>query len=107
MPENVNRKRHGFSSVRKPDNHAKCMMVRGSIGIQGHDRPTIFGQKLLGHLHIIHCFYIQFPSSPPDLSMLCCCERDEQTASRIMSDCNIDLGEWGVSSVPALMAKIV
>ena len=39
--------------------------------------------------------------------MLCCCERDEQTASRIMSDYNIDLGEWGVSSVPALMAKIV
>ena len=34
--------------------------------------------------------------------MLCCCERDEQTASRIMSDHNIDLGEWGVSSVPAL-----
>ena len=24
-----------------------------------------------------------------------------------MSDYNIDLGEWGVSSVPALMAKIV
>ena len=39
--------------------------------------------------------------------MLCCCERDEQTSSRIMSDYNIDLGEWGVSSVPALMAKIV
>ena len=39
--------------------------------------------------------------------MLCCCERDEQTATRIMSDYNIDLGEWGVSSVPALMAKIV
>ena len=39
--------------------------------------------------------------------MLCCCERDKQTASRIMSDYNIDLGEWGVSSVPALMAKIV
>ena len=39
--------------------------------------------------------------------MLCCCERDEQTASRIMADYNIDLGEWGVSSVPALMAKIV
>ena len=39
--------------------------------------------------------------------MLCCCERDEQTASRIMSDYNIDLGEWGVSGVPALMAKIV
>ena len=39
--------------------------------------------------------------------MLCCCERDEQTASRIVSDYNIDLGEWGVSSVPALMAKIV
>ena len=39
--------------------------------------------------------------------MLCCCERDEQTASRIMSDYNIDLGEWGVSSVPALMAKVV
>ena len=39
--------------------------------------------------------------------MLCCCERDEQTASRIMSDYSIDLGEWGVSSVPALMAKIV
>ena len=39
--------------------------------------------------------------------MLCCRERDEQTASRIMSDYNIDLGEWGVSSVPALMAKIV
>ena len=39
--------------------------------------------------------------------MLCCCERDEQTASRIMSDYNIDLGEWGVSSVPALMAKSV
>ena len=38
--------------------------------------------------------------------MLCCCERDEQTSSRIMSDYNIDLGEWGVSSVPALMAKI-
>ena len=38
--------------------------------------------------------------------MLCCCERDEQTASRIMSDYNIDLGEWGVPSVPALMAKI-
>ena len=38
--------------------------------------------------------------------MLCCCERDEQTALRIMSDYNIDLGEWGVSSVPALMAKI-
>ena len=37
--------------------------------------------------------------------MLCCCERDEQTSSRIMSDYNIDLGEWGVSSVPALMAK--
>ena len=39
--------------------------------------------------------------------MLCCCERDEQTASHIMPDYNIDLGEWGVSSVPALMAKIV
>ena len=39
--------------------------------------------------------------------MLCCCERDEQTSSRIMSDYNIDLREWGVSSVPALMAKIV
>ena len=39
--------------------------------------------------------------------MLRCCERDEQTSSRIMSDYNIDLGEWGVSSVPALMAKIV
>ena len=39
--------------------------------------------------------------------MLCCCERDEQTSSPIMSDYNIDLGEWGVSSVPALMAKIV
>ena len=39
--------------------------------------------------------------------MLCCCEHDEQTASRIMSDYNIDLGEWGVSSVRALMAKIV
>ena len=39
--------------------------------------------------------------------MLCCCERDKQTASRIMSDYNIDLGEWGVSSVPAVMAKIV
>ena len=39
--------------------------------------------------------------------MLCCCERDEQTASRIMSDYNIDLGEWVVSSVPSLMAKIV
>ena len=39
--------------------------------------------------------------------MLCCCERNEQTSSRIMSDYNIDLGEWGVSSVPALMAKIV
>ena len=39
--------------------------------------------------------------------MLCCCERDEQTSSCIMSDYNIDLGEWGVSSVPALMAKIV
>ena len=39
--------------------------------------------------------------------MLCCCERDEQTASRMMSDYNIDLGEQGVSSVPALMAKIV
>ena len=39
--------------------------------------------------------------------MLCCCERDKQTAMRIMSDYNIDLGEWGVSSVPALMAKIV
>ena len=39
MPENVNRKRHGSSSVRKPDNHAKCMMVRGSIGIHGHDGP--------------------------------------------------------------------
>ena len=50
---------------------------------------------------------IQFPSSPPHLSMLCCCERDEQTSSRIMSDYNIDLGEWRVSSVPALMAKIV
>ena len=50
---------------------------------------------------------IQFPSSPPHLSMLCCCERDEQTASRIMSDYIIDLLEWGVSSVPVLMAKIV
>ena len=40
-------------------------------------------------------------------SMLCCCERDEQTASRIMSDYNIDLGEWGESRVPALMTKIV
>ena len=50
---------------------------------------------------------IQFPSSPIHLSMLCCCERDEQTASRIMSDYNIDSGKWGVSSVPALMAKIV
>ena len=39
--------------------------------------------------------------------MLCCWERNEQSASRIMSDYNIDLGEWGVSSVPALMAKIV
>ena len=39
--------------------------------------------------------------------MLCCCEHDEQTASRIMADYYIDLGEWGVSSVPALMAKIV
>ena len=39
--------------------------------------------------------------------MLCCCERDKQTASPIMSDYNIALGEWGVSSVPALMAKIV
>ena len=39
--------------------------------------------------------------------MLCCCERDEQTASRIMSDYNTDLGEWGVSSVPSLIAKIV
>ena len=39
--------------------------------------------------------------------MLCCCERDEQTAWRIMSDYNIDLGEWGVSHVAALMAKIV
>ena len=40
--------------------------------------------------------------------MLCCCEHDEQTASRILSDYNIDLGEeWGVSSVPSLMAKIV
>ena len=39
--------------------------------------------------------------------MLCCCERDEQTASGIKSDYNTDLGEWGVSSVPALMAKIV
>ena len=38
--------------------------------------------------------------------MLRCCERDEQTSSRIMSDYNIDLGEWGVSSVPALMAKL-
>ena len=39
--------------------------------------------------------------------MLCCCERNEQTASRIMSDYNIDLGEWVVSSVPSLMAKMV
>ena len=39
--------------------------------------------------------------------MLCCCERNEQTASRITADYNIDLGEWWVSSVPALMAKIV
>ena len=39
--------------------------------------------------------------------MLCCCERDEQTASRMMSDYNSDLGERGVSSAQALMAKIV
>ena len=39
--------------------------------------------------------------------MLCWCEREEQTALHIMSDYNIDLGEWGVSSVPASMAKIV
>ena len=39
--------------------------------------------------------------------MLCCCERAEQTASRIMYDYNIDLGEWGVSSVSSFMAKIV
>ena len=59
-----------------------------------------------GHLYIIQFFEdIQVPSSPPHLSMLCCCERDEQTSSRIMSDYNIDLGEWGVSSVPS--SKIV
>ena len=59
-------------------------------------------------MYIIQFFLdIQFPSSRPHLSMLRCCERDEQTSSRIMSDYNIDLGEWGVSSVPALMAKIV
>ena len=42
--------------------------------------------------------------------MLYCCERDDQTASRMMCDYihyNIDLGERGVSSVPALMATIV
>ena len=39
--------------------------------------------------------------------MLCYCEHDEETSSRMMSDYNIDLGERGVSSVPALMAKIV
>ena len=38
--------------------------------------------------------------------MLCCCERDEQTVSRMMPDYNIDLGERGVSSVPAVMAKL-
>ena len=25
----------------------------------------------------------------------------------MMSDYNVDLGQWGVSSIPALMAKIV
>ena len=39
--------------------------------------------------------------------MLCSCEQDKQTASRIMSDYNSDLGEQGVSSLPALMVKIV
>ena len=39
--------------------------------------------------------------------MLSCCERDEQTSLRMMFDYNIDLGEQGVSSVPAFMAKIV
>ena len=65
--------------------------------------------KIVGTLVHNSVFFldIQFPSSPPHLSMLCCCERDEQTSLRIMSDYNIDLGEWGVSSFPALMAKIV
>ena len=44
---------------------------------------------------------------PPHLSMLCWCERNKQTTARMMSNNNIDLGERGVSSVPALMAKIV
>ena len=39
--------------------------------------------------------------------MLCWCERNKQTTARMMSNNNIDLGERGVSSVPALMAKIV
>ena len=46
--------------------------------------------KIAGTLEHNSVFFldIQFPSSPPHLSMLCCCERDEQTASRIMSDYN-------------------
>ena len=39
--------------------------------------------------------------------MSCCCERDEQTVSHMMSGYNIDLGERGVSNIPALMAKTV
>ena len=37
--------------------------------------------------------------------MLCCCELDEQTASRMMSDYNIDLGVGLV--VLALLIKII
>ena len=47
--------------------------------------------KIVGTLEHNSVFFfldIQFLSSPPHLSMLCCCERDEQTASRSMSDYN-------------------
>ena len=37
-----------------------------------------------------------FHSPYPHISVLCCCERDEQTTSRMMSDYNIGLGEQGV-----------
>ena len=39
--------------------------------------------------------------------MLYCCERTEQTPPLMLINYNIDLGEWGVWSVPTLIGKIV
>ena len=65
--------------------------------------------KIVGTL--VHNYFVKYiyliSIFPLPLSMLCCCEREEQTASHMMPYYNIDLGEQGVSSFPALMAKIV